>query len=105
MAEYRICEVQKNHYGNIEAVCASQLLPVGPSGQMGPVMRLLRSQVVDLIKAGHQVYTAFVTRGADGYDWWQQRARVVLFRDVYITTEGNHTTRDNLDELPPCTRC
>lgn len=102
MAEFRICEVQKNPYGNIEAVCASQLLPIG---QMGPVMRLLRTQVVELIKAGHQVYTAFVTRDANGNDWWQQRARVVLFRDVYITTEGNNTTRDNLDELPHCTRC
>ena len=28
--------------------------------------------------------------------------RVVLYRERFITTEGNHTERDNLDSLPSC---
>lgn len=100
MLEIRISEVQKSPVGNIESVCAAELQP---DGSMGPVFRLSRARVVELLKAGREIFTSLVYADANGKKWWPKNARVVLHRDLYITTAATNTTRDNLDELPPCT--
>lgn len=64
---------------------------------IGPGRDVPRVFVADLIRLGK---ATFQTRTKTIENKWTFGARVHLIEDVYLTTDKNSTTRDNLGNLP-----
>ncbi|UVL65023.1 DUF3892 domain-containing protein [Pseudomonas sp. B21-031] len=63
----------------------------------GPWRVTHRAFIVDLIRLGK---ASFQTRTQDRYGNWKKGAKIEVYGDKFLTTEGNRTEKDNLGELP-----
>ena len=59
---------------------------------------LSRQEVVQEIKDQLYVYYTALENGSDKY--YSREAKVILYKDIYLTTKGNETEGDNLGNLP-----
>lgn len=72
--------------------------------QVNGVIEFVRAGVlamVNWIRQGNPVNTSLIYRDSSGIERWPTNAKVQLTRDGrHITTDPNHTTSDNLENLP-----
>lgn len=101
MAQYLISHVRQVN-GVIEFVRAGVLAtPAGGSPSVNGIQNYRREEVVNWIRQGNPVNTSLIYRDSSGIERWPTNAKVQLTRDGrHITTDPNHTTSDNLENLP-----
>lgn len=88
--------------GVISLVEVRKVYNLGDKTNIGSEKKVPREFIVDLLKLKNKnkliiFYTS--TRNALTKKW-TLGDEVILYNDEYITTSGNKTTRDNLDNLP-----
>lgn len=95
MADFFITAVQYNEDKNhIESVEVREDLGWG---SVGEVRLVPRAFIVDLIRLDK---ASFRTATHEYNGKWTSGDNVVTYGQDFLTTEGNSTRRDNLDELP-----
>ena len=65
--------------------------------KVGPTRIVSRNFIADLIRLE---MATFQTKTQDKNGGWKAGAKVIIYSEKFITTEGNRTEKDNLGELP-----
>lgn len=52
-----------------------------------------KDRIISLLRTGKKIYTVFYN------EEWRHGDEVTPYRENFITTNGNHTTKDNLGEI------
>ena len=94
MADFCITAVRYNQTrSHIEQLHVREEKPT----EIGPSRIVPRIFVADLIRLRKATFQTRI-KGTD--DLWKLGAQVHLLEDIYLTTDKNSTTRDNLGNLP-----